>query len=524
MTLTPDRAEAALELLARAEETARDVPSTAAAELYVRSLVLAARQLTAAKWEPYPWQHPHHHPDDWRGPCRPECRDFPTATIPTHGAWLLMGGRGTGKSDGAARYVKDHVDGPPCDPRIPGGHKMLMVAPTQGDAVEVIKGPSGLEAIYPGAALVGGAGGLAVRFPGGSRMRVLGAYTPDDENRLRAAGNNCLVYLEEAAAMRHLSTALTHTGMGLRIGPRAHYVVATTPKPRPELRRLETDPATVRTWGTTDQAVHLDAQVRAALEAKHGGTRLGRQELGGETLGDVEGALWVHEQDYQDAEDQRPGIENDRVLAGTVVAPGTPGPLDPEVRVLHRCVVSVDPNQGGDDEAGIHVVGSIGDHAYVLADLSGRMTSDQWARRAVQAYFDFGAEGIVLERSGGDNPTLIIRSVVLEDGRRGDQVPVFYAATKVGKRLRAEPVSALYEQHRVHHVGVLAETEDQMTSWIPDETKDSPDRVDSLVHGVTHLLIRAAHGGLASPAHPIPGTGTSGVLPPGRSGFGQRIR
>lgn len=501
--LTPDEVARRLDLLAQAEAAARAASSSAEAEALAEQIVLAVRQWNAARWQPYPWQRVHRHPEGWSGPCRPECLELPPAVVPTHGAWLLMGGRGTGKSDGAARYVKDHVEGPPCDSRLPGGHKMLMVAPTQGDAVEVIQGPSGLTTVAPGAKLVGGAGGLSVRFPSGARMRVLGAYTPDDENRLRAAGNNCLVYLEEAAAMRHLGVALQHSGFGLRIGPRPHYVVATTPKPRPEVRALEADPKTIRTWGTTDQAVHLDPEVRATLERKHAGTRLGRQELGGETLGDVEGALWVHEQDYTDPGDVRPGIENDRVKVGQVGwtshDPDHPAPVAAEL--VYRTVVGVDPSgTGTGDEAGIIVAGSIGSHGYVLADLSGRMTPDQWARRAVRAYYDFGAEGIALERYGGESAATIIRSVTLDDGRTGATVPILPAPTKVGKRLRAEPVQALYEQHRVHHVGIFAELESQQTAWVPDESPDSPDRLDALVHALTYLLIRVQGGQVASPA------------------------
>lgn len=415
-------------------------------------------------WSPYPWQVP---PDD------------PV----TQGAWLMLGGRGTGKTDGAARYVVDHVHGPPCDPRLPGGHRIAIVAPTLGDAVEsCVQGPSGLKAHDPGVRLRGGTGGTYARWASGAEAKLFGASTPDDVERLRAGGNRCLVWMEEVAAMRYLGPALDHTALGLRLGVRPHYVMSTTPKPRPEVRALLKDPRVVVSRGRTEEAVHLDESVRLAYLRRYGGTRLGRQELDGEVLADVEGALW-----------NLSGIEAGRVAA---VDRGD----------LARIVVAIDPaatSAETSDETGLVVVGvssrgscpacgvlqsGMGPHLFVLQDLSGRFTPDGWARRAVDAYEVWEADAIVAEtNNGGEMVGSVLRTVSRSARYRA------VTATR-GKRTRAEPVAALYEQGKAHHVGgSLARLEDQMTTWVPGEG-DSPDRMDALVWGATEAtLTRRGH-------------------------------
>lgn len=387
--------------------------------------------------------------------------------------WLQLGGRGTGKTEGAARYMNEHAQSPACDTRLPGGHRMLIVAPTQGDGVEAcVRGPSGLSTVNPAVQLVGGTGGLSVHWPSGARARILGAYTPEDVERLRAAGNTCLVWLEEVAAMRQLAPALEHTKMGLRIGATPHYVGSTTPKPRPEIRKLITATRSVITKGKTRDAVRLDPTVLQSYLDDYDGTRIGRQELDAELLDDVEGALWT-------------------LLM--IDGPRHKGPLG----VMDDTVVAVDPpgSSAGEHnaEAGIMVVGRIGREAYPLADLSGRMSPEEWGRTAVDAYWRHGASVIAVETAyGGEMVLSTIRTI-------DDSIPIAKVPTKVGKRLRAEPVVALYEQERVHHVGVLAGLETQMTEWVPGEG-DSPDRVDALVHALTYLLVRGGQAQASRPA------------------------
>jgi phage terminase large subunit-like protein len=420
--------------------------------------------IKAQRWKPYPWQ-------------------TPPRVIGVHETWLQLGGRGTGKTDGCSRYVIDHLNGEPCDPRLKGGHRIAIVAPTLGDAVEAcVNGPSGLKSHDQRTLLRGGTGGTYVRFHGGAEGKLFGASTPQDVERLRAGGNRCLVWLEEVAAQRHLAQVMQHTRLGLRIGPTPHYIASTTPKPRAEIRALITDARTLVTKGKTSEAHHLDAQVRAVLEEMYAGTRLGRQELDAELLTDVEGALW-----------QLWLIEQSRIKI-----------VDrPELR---RVVVAVDPNAGGPAECGIVAVGvgrdkmpdklgRVVEHAYVLADRSARYRHPgEWAAAAIKLYQELGADAVVAETNNGGD--MVGHVIHVEDPT------VRYRAVTAtrGKTIRAEPVVGLYEQLRVHHVGTFPKLEDQQTTWTDEPGSESPDRMDALVWGLTDLLLGKRKGGHVSSA------------------------
>jgi phage terminase large subunit-like protein len=456
---------------------------------WVRRVNTLTADIREARWTGYPWQTPHAHEDEWisaRAPgyCDDDCLTRPPVRIPTHGMWLMLGGRGTGKTEGAARYMNDHVKGPACDDRLPGGHRMLIVAPTQGDAMDACyAGPSGLKTLNPAVRLYGGTGGTAVLWPTadgrpGARARLLGAYSREDIERLRSAGNTCLVWMEEVAAQRNLAAALQHTEMGLRIGTHPHYVGSTTPKPRTELRTLIADPRTVTTKGRTRDAIHLDPTVLQSYLDRWEGTRAGQQELDAVLLDDVEGALWTY------------AIINDHRWVGPLPA-------------LNKIIVGVDPPGSHKDpsaEAGIVVVGAFTpatdhrEHGIVLADLSGTMTPEEWSRTAVDAALTWGAVGLAVETTyGGDMVVSTVRT-------RNATIPIFPMPTKVGKRLRAEPVVGLYEQGRMHHYGSMPGLETQQTSWVDDDTMPSPDRIDALVHAATYLLIKAVPGLIGNPA------------------------
>lgn len=486
------------------------------------------RRQKAAQWEPYPWQHPHHHPDGWvstRAPgiCDEGCYLLPTITIPTQGVWLELGGRGTGKTEGAAHYINTHVEGPPCDTRIRGGHKLLIIGPTQGDAIDAaVTGPSGLQTMNPAVRLTTTRGGTFAIWPNGARARILGGSTEEDVKSTRASGNVCRIYLEEAAAIRRLGDIMTTATPGLRTGTNPHWVAATTPKNRPEMTDLRARPGVVITKGRTRDAHRLDPETRRVWEALYANTTAGRQELDAEELQDVEGALWVtHRPDLVDGApnaDQRPGVDNDRVdpdlvgwvqhdrppalapLAarlGITVPPRPTPPAGPALTVT-RTVVAVDP-PGGRTECGITVEASAAAHGYTLADLSLKAPPNTWALVALCAYFDYGCEGLVIEHTyGGDMvPNTVATLCTLLDI---PTPPIFRAKTKVGKRLRAEPVQALYQQHREHHVGVLPGLETEQTTWVPDETTESPNRIDAHVHGQTYLLVNAGTGTISNPA------------------------
>lgn len=413
------------------------------------------------RWTPYPWQVP---PDE----------------VPTLGWWLQLGGRGTGKTDGCARYMVAHVNGPPCDPRLPGGHRMAIIAPTQGDAAEAcVNGPSGLKAHDPRVYLRQTVGGTIARWPSGAEAKLFGAHTPDDVERLRAGGNRCLVWMEEVAAQRRLKDAITHSEMGLRIGPNPHYIGSTTPKPRKELVALKANPKVIVTQGRTRDAIHLPAEMRAHLIAKYAGTRIEKQELDGVLIEEIEGALW-----------SMAGLDAARVGA---------------VPPLSSVVVAMDPAATSTDEAdemGIIVAGRgaayIPDrngfqrqHGYALDDLSGRMPPVEAARRAIRAYHEHRADAIVAEvNNGGEWIGTVVRQI--------DPTVNYRTVTASrGKATRAEPVAALTEQGSAHIVGSLPDLEEQLTTWVPGDS--SPDRLDAYVWAMTHLMLAPA-GNLAAVA------------------------
>jgi phage terminase large subunit-like protein len=514
-TLSPEQVAARLLVLERAKadaaaSTGSDEEAAAAAQK-IRNIAL---RMKAGQWRPYRWQHPHVHPPGWRsqyqqgegesarfaGVCDDRCYDLPAAVIETHGAWLELGGRGTGKTEGAAHFINRHAESPPCDPRVPGGHRFTIVAPTQDDAVaSCVTGVSGLQAINPDIMLTTTREGTTVRWPNGAVGRILGAHSTRDLDRFRAWSNICVCWIEEAAAMRYLGGLAGQEGatqgvidllpFTLRLGDRPHSVITTTPKRDPQVQKVLANPKYVRTKGRTRDATRLNPTVRESLEETFAGTTLGSQELDAEELREVPGALWVYDRppmvDGVPNKDERPGVNNDRVESGTIGwrshrddTPSIPG------RLVERVVVGVDP-AGGRTETGIVVVGTIGGHSYTLADLSTAGPPDTWAKLAIAAYYDFGAEGLAAEKTfGGDMVADVIHS-------RDAGIPLLKVSTKVGKRLRAEPVQALSQQHRVHMVGRHPLLENELTGWVPDETKESPNRLDAWVHAQTYLLVRS---------------------------------
>jgi phage terminase large subunit-like protein len=435
--------------------------SPAELELLEQELADRLWQKRWGRWTPYPWQVP---PDE----------------IPTLGWWLQLGGRGTGKTDGCARYMVAHVNGPPCDPRLRGGHRMAIIAPTQGDAVEAcVNGPSGLKAHDPRVVLRTTTGGTYARWPSGAEAKLFGSHTPDDVERLRAGGNRCLVWMEEVAAQRRLKEAITHSEMGLRLGANPHYIGSTTPKPRTELIELTRSAKTTVTRGRTRDAIHLPEEQRLHLIQKYAGTRTEAQELDGILLEDIEGALW-----------SRTSLDEARVGA---------------VPPLASVVVAMDPaatSHDESDEMGIIVAGRgtshIPDrngfarqHGYAIDDLSGRMPPIEAARTAIRAYHKHRADAIVAEvNNGGEWIGTVVRQI--------DPTVNYQTVTASrGKVTRAEPVAALTDQKSAHIVGSLPELEEQLTTWVPGD--DSPDRLDAYVWALTHLMLAPA-GNLAAVA------------------------
>jgi phage terminase large subunit-like protein len=301
-------------------------------------------------------------------------------------------------------------------------------------------------------------------YPNGGVIRLFSAEEPD---RLRGPNFDGLWCDEITAWKDKAGMAWDMAQMGLRLpspqGKPACCVVSTTPRNVPLLRQIIAASSTVITRArTSDNAANLDAATMQYYQEKYGGTRLGRQELDAELLADLEGALW-----------SRDLIDACRIKRGDA----------PEMK---RIVVAVDPpgaSSKDSAECGIIVAGLGSDrHGYVLADLSGRMSPEKWARTVVHAYRGWKADRIVAEKNfGGDMVMSTIKSV-------DQSVAVKMVTASRGKAIRAEPVASWYEQHRVHHVGEFGLLEDQMTGWDPTVSGPSPDRVDGLTWALTELM------------------------------------
>lgn len=365
--------------------------------------------------------------------------------------WLVMAGRGFGKTRTGAEQVVDWAVEEPGD--------YFVCAPTFRDMRAVcVEGPSGVLQVLRRRAL-GHEWNLTttqIAMANGSRLYCGSADEPDRWRGYNFRGG----WGDEAAAWRRPET-FTQLRLATRMGARPRIVLTTTPKPTALIRDLASrDDGTVHiTRGRMlDNVENLSDAAVAELLHTYGGTRLGRQELDGELLLDSPGALW-----------SLAGIEAARVA---------------DVPALDRVVVAVDPavTSGEDsDLTGIVAVGRAGDQLYVLADASGRYSPDGWARVAVDLAAEWQADRVVAEvNNGGDLVERVLRQVDRD-------LPYRAVHASRGKRVRAEPVAALYEQGRVHHVGCFAELEDQLCGWTPD-APGSPDRMDALVWACTDLL------------------------------------
>ena len=373
--------------------------------------------------------------------------------------WAAIAGRGWGKTRTGAEWVRELKN--TCG-------RIALVAPTAGDARDVmIEGESGLLAISPPwDRPVYEPSKRRLTWPNGA---LATAYSADEPERLRGPQHGG-AWCDEFGAWRY-PQAWDMLMFGLRLGEHPRCAVTTTPKPVKLVRELLRDPRCVVTRGRTlDNRANLAPKFLDAIVAKYAGTRLGRQELDAELLEDVPGALWL-----------RATIDAAKVSNLTVS--------------MRRIVVAIDPavTSGEDaDETGIIVAGVGQDgHGYVLEDHTCRDTPEGWARRALTAFRDCDADRLVAEvNNGGDLVGSTLRMVA------GGQVPFTAVRASRGKVVRAEPVAALYEQGRVHHVGSMPALEDQMCAFTSDFDKKtagySPDRVDALVWALTELMVDPA--------------------------------
>ena len=369
--------------------------------------------------------------------------------------WLILSGRGWGKTRVGAETVRHLVE--------TGQAKRIgLIAPIASDARDVmIEGESGILSVCP-------PWDMPIYEPSKRRLTwkngaIATAFSADIPERLRGHQTD-FIWMDELASWRYYEETYDMAMFGLRLGANPRAIITTTPKPIKIVKDLVTDASTVVTTGTTyENKKNLAQAFIDVIIQKYEGTRLGQQEIYGDILSDIEGALW-----------NRAMLEELRIKKSD-----TPN--------CRRIVVAIDPatTHGAESsETGIIVAGLGEDgHGYVLDDLSGKYSPDGWAKVAVEAYERYKADRIVAEANqGGDMVEYVIRTL-------NSKVAYKKVHASKGKHTRAEPISALYEQKKVHHLGFFSDLEEQMCTWVSDSGQASPDRVDALVWAFTELML-----------------------------------
>lgn len=371
--------------------------------------------------------------------------------------WLLLAGRGFGKTFTGSGWINDLVES-----RSAG--RIALVAPTAADARDtMVEGQSGLLRMAP-------PWNRPLYEPSKRRLTwpngaIATTFSSEEADRLRGPEHDA-AWADELAAWNEPQATWDMLQFGLRLGARPRWLVTTTPRPIKLLKEIiarERRDVVVTRGSTFENEANLAPTFLAAIRERYEGTRLGRQELEAELLTDVAGALW-----------QLAWLDRDRVTSA------------PE---LTRIVVAIDPavsNNEGSDETGIVVAGIAANReAYVIEDLSGRYAPHEWAAKAIGAYRRHKADRIIAEVNNG--------GAMVEGTIRAVDPMVSYKSVHAsrGKVVRAEPIAAMYEQRKVHHVGGYAMLEDQLCGFTSDFDRNragySPDRVDALVWALTEL-------------------------------------
>ena len=370
--------------------------------------------------------------------------------------WMIMSGRGWGKTRTGAEWVKECV--------AKGYKRIALIGETAADARDVmVEGVSGILSVYP-------EGERPLYEPSKRRLTwsngaIATTYNATEPDQLRGPQFD-LAWCDELAKWRYARETWDQLSFGLRLGEHPRVLVTTTPRPVELIKAIvagSEGKVTITRGATMDNRSNLAGKFLEKIQLRYEGTRLGRQELRGEILGDIPNALWTYGQ-----------IEASRVRTH-----------DP----LGRVVVAIDPaisNNEDSDEHGIIVAGihARSQEAYVLEDASMSGSPLAWARRAVNLYDTHQADAIVIEvNQGGDMVAQTLRSV-------RNSVRIKEVRATRGKHVRAEPIASLYEQGRVHHVGSFPVLETQLTQMTTFgyEGAGSPDRVDALVWAMSDLF------------------------------------
>ena len=370
--------------------------------------------------------------------------------------WLILAGRGFGKTRTGAEWVRAQVEHGQA-------HRIALVARTLPEAQSImIEGESGLLNVCPPwDKPIYEPSKRKLTWPNGAHALAFSSHEPD---QLRGPQFDA-AWCDELASWQYPDQAWDNLSFALRLGRQPRAVVTTTPRHIELVRSLPNTPGVQVTRGTTfDNKDNLPPSFFNQLLERYDGTSIGRQEIYAEIIDEDEDALW-----------KREWIEKARLSAYPPIA---------------RIVVAIDPamsTKPNSSETGVVVVGADmhRKHAYVLADESGKLTPNSWALRAAHLFDKFNATRIIAEDNvGGD----MVKSTLKNSVER--TLPYKGIKARRGKYIRAEPVAALYEQGRVHHVGRFPQLEDQMCTWTPDlGPSNSPDRVDALVHAITELVI-----------------------------------
>ncbi len=385
-------------------------------------------------------------------------RDDQIPPIGNWTSWLMLGGRGAGKTRAGAEWIRKQAENDPI--------RIALIGETYLSARDVmVEGESGLLAIAPKTSRpIFHISRRTLQWKSGAIAQLFSAEEPD---ALRGPQFHA-AWCDELCKWRYADKCWNMLQFALRLGNNPRQMITTTPRPMPLLKRLMDDPNCITTRASSyENRANLAQSFFSQIIKRYEGTRLGRQELNAEIIDDDPNALW-----------SRDLIETHRVS---------------EAPSIIRAVIAVDPpTSAGEnaDECGILAAGldETGD-AYILGDYSARSLSPtQWAKRAVKACRRHRANTIVAEiNQGGDMVENVIRQVAPNIAFR----PV---RAHRGKRLRAEPVAALYERGKVHHVGAFPKLEDQLCAFTGDPKEKSPDRLDALVWAVSALMLGGRSG------------------------------
>ncbi|WP_435658500.1 DNA-packaging protein [Brucella pituitosa] len=392
-----------------------------------------------------------------------EARD---AQLPPSGdwrVWLILGGRGSGKTRAGAEWVSGMALGLAPFATRACGH-IALIGETFADAREVmVDGPSGILSVSRASRPRYETTRRRLLWDNGA---VASLYSSEDPDGLRGPQFDA-AWCDELAKWKNPQATWDMLQFGLRLGDFPRQVVTTTPRAVPLLKTLMTDDSVAMThMRTSENASNLADGFMQAINQRYAGTRLGRQELDGELIEERAGALWSRERIEQC--------------------------FEPEAPQLVRILVAVDPpaSSGKSSDACGIVVAGIDENGigHVLADESMSMAKPhQWARRAIALYHSFEADAILAEVNQGGEMVAAVLSA--EDA----SVPVLMRRASRGKWLRAEPVAALYEQDRVWHAGRFPALEDEMCDFAPEGLSSgrSPDRLDALVWALSELMLGA---------------------------------